>query len=72
MPKITTANILTICGLLLVGSIAGFGAARAYGSIEARVGVIEQRTEGLAPAVMELRIAVARLTEKITAQHGGG
>jgi hypothetical protein len=65
MPKLSTGNVLTIISILIVGIGMGLGAAAAYGSLSTRVSHIEKQTEGLAPTVVELRIAVAELTQAI-------
>ena len=76
MPKFTTGHWLTIIGLLVTGLLAGIGGTTAWGSLSANVSnnakdirAVERQVDGLAPAVVELRIAVAELTAAVRHEH---
>ena len=65
MPKLTVS-----ASSLLAVAAAIIAVAVAWGTLHARVSEVEQDVDGLTPAVVELRIAVQRLTTQIEAKHG--
>ena len=65
MPKMSTANQIALVGVFLVGIAMGGTAIRAYGNLETRVLHVETEQRQLAPTVVELRIAVGKLTQAI-------
>jgi hypothetical protein len=78
MPKINTANVIAICSLVMIGLFAGIGGTVAYGAMAeavrantANIVVMQSGDNALRDAVVDLRIAVAALTEKIESAHGG-
>ena len=78
MPKLTTGNWLTIIGLLVAGILAGAGGTVAYGRLASQVDThtaqitrMRQCDEALADAVVELRVAVAKLTAAVEHAHEG-
>ncbi len=75
MPK-HTADWLKIASILLVVFIALIGAALGYGGLTADVRqnttaikTTDDKVEGLRPAIVDLRIAVAELTVAVKHAH---